>query len=118
MTLNNTSQDRKEILILLQDFRDLQEDRTRQYNDLNTSHKAYLETGKVTGGQVYDFDAYKSCVKQSTDKFKSISSKVLDISQKLESFSPSQEENKDVPPVSFIKQIQVGQCCIKHRMLP
>ena len=99
-------QERKEALVLLQDFRDLQEERTRQYNFLNGAHKVYLETGRTTGGQVYDLDTYKVCVKESTDKFKTISTSVLDISKKLEAYS---QKNGGVnePPISFIKQIQV-----------
>ena len=109
MALKNTSpQERKEILVLLQDFRDLQEERTRQYHCLNNSHKVYLETGQQTGGQVYDLDTYKVCVKESTDKFKSISSKILDIARKLEELS-KREEKENQPPISLMKQIQVGQ---------
>ena len=109
MALNNTSlEERKEILLLLQDFRDLQEDRTRQYHCLNNAHKVYLETGQQTGGQSYDLDTYKHCVKESTDKFSSISSRILNISIRLEALSKQEEIQK---AISFMKQIQVRQYC-------
>ena len=107
---NISPQDRKEALILLQDVRVLQEERTRQYNLLNNAHKEYLETGKATGGKEYELDTYKVKVKESTDKFKSISAKIMDIAKKLEVFSEKNgEENApSKPPVSFIQQLQVS----------
>ena len=101
-----SAQERSEALVLLQDFRDLQEERIRQFNYLNTSHKTYLETGKQTGCQDYDLDNYKLCVKESTDKFKSISAKIMAINDKLAVFS-RQNGNDNGPPMTFIKQIQV-----------
>ena len=102
----NSPEERKQALVLLQDFRDLQEERIRQYNNLNQSHKVYLETGKGTGGQEYDFTSYKTCVKESTDKFQSISLKIIDIAKKLETLI-SKENADNQPPISFIRKIQV-----------
>lgn len=103
-----SAQERSEALVLLQDFRDLQEERIRQFNYLNTSHKTYLETGKQTGCQDYDLDNYKLCVKESTDKFKSISAKIMAINDKLAVFS-RQNGNDNGPPMTFIKQIQESE---------
>ena len=97
---------RREALILLKDFRELQEERIRQYNQLNNAHKTYLETGKQSLGQTYDFETYKTCVKQSTDQFKSISGKVLELSDKLGTIAQL-NGNDNGPPASFLKQIQV-----------
>lgn len=109
MALSNiTPCQRREALILLKDFRELQEERIRQYNQLNNSHKIYLETGKQTLGQTYDFETYKTCVKQSTDQFKSISVKVLELSDKLGTIAQL-NGNDNGPPVSFIKQIQESE---------
>ena len=109
MALSNINPcQRREALILLKDFRELQEERIRQYNQLNNSHKIYLETGKQTLGQTYDFETYKTCVKQSTDQFKSISVKVLELSDKLGTIAQL-NGNDNGPPVSFIKQIQVNR---------
>ena len=104
----NTPEERKQALVLLQDFRDLQEERIRQYNKLNQSHKVYLETGKGTGGQDYDFNTYKASVKESTDKFQSISLKIIDIAKKLETITHI-EDAETQPPISYIKKIQVIQ---------
>ena len=68
--------DRKEALVLLQDFRTLQEERTRQFNRLADAHKIYMESGKATGGQAYDLDTYKLAVKDSTDNFHIVSGSV------------------------------------------
>ena len=104
--VKNTPEERKQALVLLQDFRDLQEERIRQYNTLNQSHKTYLETGKGTGGQDYDFNTYKACVKESTDKFQSISLNIIDITKKLENVMKIEDSEKQ-PPITFIKKIQV-----------
>lgn len=103
--IKNSPEERKQALVLLQDFRDLQEERIRQYNTLTQSHKVYLETGKGTGGQEYDFNSYKTCVKESTDKFQTISLKIIDIAKKLETLIKENAENQ--PPISFIRKIQV-----------
>ena len=105
----NTPEERKQALVLLQDFRDLQEERIKQYNKLNQSHKAYLETGKGTGGQDYDFNTYKASVKESTDKFQSISLKIIDIAKKLETITHIEDAGTQ-PPISYIKKIQVIEC--------
>ena len=102
----NTSEERKQALVLLQDFRDLQEERIRQYNKLNQSHKIYLESGKGTGGQDYDLNTYKTSVKESTDKFQAISLKIIDIAKKLETLIHI-ENAETQPPISYIRKIQV-----------
>ena len=106
---NISSDERREALILLQDFRVLQEERTRQYNFLNNAHKVYLESGKSTSGKQYDLDTYKVSVKESTDKFNSISTKIMDIAKKIEVFSKNNGERNasSKPPISFIRRIQV-----------
>ena len=111
----NTPEERKQALVLLQDFRDLQEERTRQYNKLNQSHKVYLETGKGTGGHDYDFNTYKASVKESTDKFQSISLKIIDIAKKLETITHIDADSQ--PPISYIKKIQVIQRQLVHTFL-
>ena len=109
MALTNvTPKDRTEALVLLQDFRTLQEERIRQHNRLAEAHKIYLESGKATSGQTYDLNTYKLAVKDSTDNFKSISSKIIDIAKKLE---PLVERNggdgaRSNTPIAFIQQIQ------------
>ena len=90
--IKNSPEERKQALVLLQDFRDLQEERIRQYNTLTQSHKVYLETGKGTGGQEYDFNSYKTCVKESTDKFQTLSLKIIDIAKKLETLIKENSE--------------------------
>ena len=106
---NISSDERREALILLQDFRVLQEERTRQYNYLNNAHKVYLESGKSAAGKEYDLDTYKVSVKESTDKFNSISAKIMDIAKKIEVFCENNGERNasSKPPISFIRRIQV-----------
>ena len=108
--------DRKEALILLQDFRTLQEERTRQYNLLADAHKIYLESGKATGGRTYDLDTYKLAVKHSTDNFQGISNKIKDITKKLEAFVEKDggDSTRSNIPTIFIQHIQVRTTWFKN----
>ena len=94
--------------MLIQDFRTLQEERTRQHNKLSDAHKLYLATGKETEGQQYDLESYKLAVKESTDKFKYIAAKIIDISKRLEVLinTDSKDDVQVTSPISFIQQIQ------------
>ena len=98
---------KKEALALIQDFRTFQEERSRQHHALTYAHKVYLATGQATGGQNYDLESYKLKVKEITDKFKSISQKIIEIAKKLEDLKEENEKIESVLPIALIRQVQV-----------
>ncbi len=67
------------MLELGEEFKSLQERRVQVYAELNDAHKKYLQSGPE-----YDFSSYKQEVSKATGEFKSISTQVIEIQNKLD----------------------------------
>lgn len=80
------------MLELGEEFKSLQERRVQVYAELNDAHKKYLQSGPE-----YDFSSYKQEVSKATGEFKSISTQVIEIQNKLDDDSDLRK---------FIQQVQ------------
>ena len=73
-SLEMDSAKKKVVLSHLKDFKILQEERVKQYHLWEEDYKRYLATGPN-----YDFEMYKRCVKETTEKFRKASEAILQV---------------------------------------